>query len=155
VTAPDMSAALDEVQARLAAAHLVAEWFHGIDSCDLDRAMATWHPLGVSSFTSGPVLEGSSAIRAWLEKMWAGYAEVYHWVTNLSLTVRGGSAMHGEGRVAFLGVKRSGTAIREVGTIVLDYTREEGTWLISREVVTIQRREPVALSGKPATRRTH
>jgi hypothetical protein len=40
--------------------------------------MAAWHPLGVHSFTSGPVLEGSSAIRAWLERAWAGYAEVYH-----------------------------------------------------------------------------
>jgi hypothetical protein len=143
MTAADMASALDEVQAKLAAAHLVAEWFHGIDSRDLDRAMATWHPLGVNSFTSGPVLEGSSAIRAWLEKVWAGYAEVYHWVTNLSLTVRGGS-MHGEGRITALCVTHSGTAIREVGTIALDYTRAEGTWLISRGTVTIQRREPAA-----------
>jgi hypothetical protein len=30
------------------------------------------------------------------------------------------------------------------GTIALDYTRAEGTWLISRETVTIQRREPAA-----------
>jgi hypothetical protein len=30
-------------------------------------------------------------------------------------------------------VKRSGTTIREVGTIVLDYTRTKGTWLISRQ----------------------
>jgi hypothetical protein len=104
------------VQAKLAAAHLVAEWFHGLDSGDLDRAMATWHPLGVSSFTSGPVLEGSSAIRAWLERAWAGYAEVYHWVTNLSVTVRGGS-MHGEGRITALCVTRSGTAIREVAPL--------------------------------------
>jgi hypothetical protein len=144
MTAIEMASALDEVQAKLAAAHLVAEWFHGIDSRDLDRAMATWHPLGVSHFTSGPLLEGGSAIRAWLEKAWAGYAEVYHWVTNLSLTVRDGSTMHGEGRITALCVTRSGTAIREVGTIALDYTRAEGTWLISREVVTIQRREPVA-----------
>jgi hypothetical protein len=144
MTTADMASALDEVQAKLAAAHLVAEWFHGIDSRDLDRAMATWHPLGVSSFTSGPVLEGSNAIRAWLEKAWARYAEVYHWVTNLSLTVRGGSTMHGEGRITALCVTRSGTAIREVGTIALDYTRAEGTWLISREAVTIQRREPAA-----------
>jgi hypothetical protein len=140
----DVASALDEVQAKLAAAHLVAEWFHGIDSGDLDRAMAAWHPLGVSSFTSGPVLEGSSAIRAWLEKVWAGYAEVYHWVTNLSLTVRDGSTMHGEGRITALCVTRSGTAIREVGTIALDYTKAEGTWLIFREAVTVQRRESAA-----------
>jgi hypothetical protein len=143
MTAADMASALDEAQAKLAAADLVAEWFHGIDSRDVDRAMAAWHPLGVSSFTSGPVLEGSSAIRAWLEKAWARYAEMYHWVTNLSLTVRGGS-MHGEGRITALCVTRSGPAIREVGTIALDYTREKGTWLISRGAVTIQRREPAA-----------
>jgi hypothetical protein len=141
MTTADMAAALDDVQAKLAAAHLVAECFHGIDSRDLDRAMATWHPLGVSSFTPGPVLEGSSAIRAWLEKAMARYAEVYHWVTNLSLTVPGGNTMHGEGRITALCVTHSGTAIREVGTIALDYTRLEGTWLISRGAVTIQRRE--------------
>jgi hypothetical protein len=90
------------------------------------------------------VLDGSGAIRTWLEKACARYAEVYHWVTNLSLTVRGGSDMHGEGRITALCVTRSGTAIREVGTIALDYTRTEGTWLISREAVTIQRREPAA-----------
>ena len=138
------SAALEEVQAKLAGAQLVAEWFHGIDSHDLDRAMATWHPQGVSGFAPGPTLDGSDAIRAFLERMWAKYAEVYHWVTNLSLTVHGDDAMHCEGRVAFLGVKRSGATVREVGTIALDYTRAEGTWLISREAVTIQRRDPAA-----------
>ena len=47
MTAADMAVALDEVRAKLAGAHLVAEWLHGIDSRDLDRAMATWHPAGV------------------------------------------------------------------------------------------------------------
>jgi hypothetical protein len=134
-------AQLDEVQAKLAGSQLVAEWFHGIDSHDLDRAMATWHPLGVSGFVPGPVLEGSGAIRAFLEKLWTGYAEVYHWVTNLSLTVDGDDAMHGEARLAFLGVKRSGVIVREVGIITLDYTRAEEAWLISGEAVTIQRRD--------------
>jgi hypothetical protein len=144
MTAADLAVALDEVQAKVAGAHLVAELFHGIDSRDLDRAMATWHPQGVLSFTPGRVLDGSSAIRAFLEKMWAAYAEVYHWVTNLSLTVRGDSTMHGECRITALCVKPSGTTIREVGTIVLDYTRTEGTWLISRQAVIIQRRHPAA-----------
>jgi hypothetical protein len=135
---------LDQVQAKLAAANLVAEWFHGIDTHDLDRAMATWHPRGVSSFLSGPVLEGRSAIRAFLEQVWARYAELYHWVTNLSLTMRDHSTMHGEARVTALCVTHSGAAFREVGTITLDYTRTEGTWLISGETVTIQRRDPAA-----------
>jgi SnoaL-like domain len=153
MTTVEMAPALNEAQAKLAAAHLTAEWFHGIDSRDLDRAMATWHPLGVSSFTPGPVLEGSSAIRAWLEKAWAGYSEVHHCVTNLSLTVRDGSTVHGEGRITALCVTRSGTAVREVGTIALDYTRAEGIWLISREAVTIQHRQPARDPGKPASRR--
>jgi hypothetical protein len=144
MTPTDVTAVLDEVQAKLAGAHLVAELFHGIDSHDLGRAMASWHPLGVNSFTPGPVLEGSGAIRAFLEKLWTGYAEVYHWVTNLSLTVRGDGTMHGEGRITALCVKHSGAAVREVGTIVLDYTRAEGTWLIASGAVTIQRREPAA-----------
>jgi SnoaL-like domain len=144
MTTADMTAALDEVQAKLAGAHLAAEFFHGIDSRDLDRAMAAWHPLGVLSFTPGPVLDGSSAIRAFLEKTWAAYPELYHWFTNLSLTVRGDSAMHGECRITALCVKPSGTTIREVGTVVLDYARTEGTWLFSRQAVTIQRRETTA-----------
>jgi ketosteroid isomerase-like protein len=144
MTAADMTAALDQVQAKLAGAQLAAEFYHGIDSRDLDRAMATWHPLGVLSFTPGPVLDGSSAIRAFLEKTRAAYPELYHWFTNLSLTVRGDGTMHGECRITALCVKPSGTAFREVGTLVLDYTRTEGTWLLSRQAVTIQRREPAA-----------
>jgi ketosteroid isomerase-like protein len=133
---------LDQVQARLAAADLVAEWFHGIDAHDLDRAMAAWHPQGVSSFIPGPTLEGGSAIRAFLERMWARYSEVYHWVTNLTVTVHDQSTMHGEARLTALCVTHDGAAIREVGTVALDYTRTDGTWLISREVVTMQRRDP-------------
>src|ERR1700689_2837618 len=116
MAAAHMAASLDEVQAKLAGAHLVAEWFHGIDSRDLDRALATWHPRGVLSFTPGPVLDGSSAIRAFLEKTWAAYPELYHWVANLSLTMPGDSTMRGQGRATALGVKPSGTPIREVGT---------------------------------------
>jgi ketosteroid isomerase-like protein len=144
MTAADLAAALDEVQAKLAGAHLVAEWLHGIDSRDLDRAMATWHPAGVLSFTPGAVLDGSSAIRAFVERTWAAFPELYHCAANLALTVTGDSTMHGEGRITALCVKPSGTAIREVGTIALDYTRTAGTWLMSRQAVTIQRRDPVA-----------
>jgi ketosteroid isomerase-like protein len=144
MTAADMTAALDEVQAKLAGAHLVAEWLHGIDGRDLDRAMATWDPRGVLSFTPGPVLDGRSAIRAFLEKTWAAYPELYHWVANLSLTVPGDGTMRGQGRITALCVKPSGATIRDVGTLVLDYTRTEGTWLISRQAATIQRRDPAA-----------
>lgn len=144
MTAADMTAALDEVQAKLAGAHLVAEWLHGIDSRDLDRAMATWHPRGVLCFTPGPVLDGRGVIRAFLEKTWAAHSQLYHWVANLSLTVPGDTTMRGECRITALCVKPSGTTIREVGTLVLDYTRTEGTWLISRQAVTIQRRDPAA-----------
>jgi hypothetical protein len=144
MTPADMAAALDEVQAKLAGADLVAEWLHGIDSRDLDRAMATWHPSGVLSFTPGAARHGSRAIRAFVEKTWAAYPELYHWAANLALTVTGDHAMHGEGRITALCVKPSGAAIREVGIIALDYTRTSGTWLMSRQAVTIQRRDPEA-----------
>lgn len=142
MTASDVAARLDEVQAKLAGARLVAEWFHGIDSRDLDRAMATWHPWGVLSFTPGPVLDGPRGIRAFLEKNWALYGEIYHWVANLSLTVLGDSTMHGECRITALCIEPSGATIREVGTLLVDYARTEGTWLISRQAVTIQRQDP-------------
>ena len=144
MTAAEMTAALDEVQAKLAGAQLAAEFYHGIDGRDLDRAMGTWHPLGVLSFTPGPVLDGSGAIRAFLAKTSAAYPELYHWFTNLSLTVHGDGTMHGEARLTALCVKPSGTAVREMGTLVLDYTRTEGTWLFSRQAVTLQRSEPAA-----------
>jgi ketosteroid isomerase-like protein len=144
MTAADMAVALDEVQAKLAGAQLVAEWLHGIDSRDLDRAMATWHPRGVLSFTPGPAMDGTSAIRAFLEKTRAAYPELYHWATNLSLTVPGHGTMRGEGRITALCVKPSGTTIRGVGTLLLNYTRTEGTWLVSRQAVTTQRRDPAA-----------
>jgi ketosteroid isomerase-like protein len=142
MTAAEMASALDEVQAKQAGEYLIAEWHHGIDSRDLDRALAAWHPQGVLSFTPGPVLDGRDAIRAFLEKTWAAYPEMYHWITNLSLTVHGDSTMHGECRITALCVRPSGTSIREVGTSVLDYTRTHGTWLLSREAATIQRLEP-------------
>ncbi len=142
MTAAGMAAALDEVRAQLAGAHLVAEWLHGIDRRDLDRAMAAWHPAGVLSFTPGTPLEGAGAIRAFVEKTWAAYPELYHWAANLALTVTGASTMRGEGRITALCVRPSGAAIREVGIIALDYTRTAGQWLISRQAVTIQRRDP-------------
>ncbi len=42
-----LASALHEVQAKLAGAHLVAEFAHAMDNRDLDRAMATWHSRGV------------------------------------------------------------------------------------------------------------
>jgi len=144
MTPAELTTALDEVQAKLAGAQLAAEFYHGIDGRDLDRAMGTWHPRGVLSFTPGPVLDGSSAIRAFLEKTWAAYPELHHWFTNLSLTVRGDAAMHGECKLTALCVRPSGAAVREMGTLVLDYTKTEGTWLFSRQAVTLQRHEPAA-----------
>jgi hypothetical protein len=68
----------------------------------------------------------------------AAYAELHHWITNLSLTLRGGGNMRGECQIAFLGVKHSGTTSREAGTAVLDYTKAEDRWLISRQTVIIR-----------------
>ena len=139
--ASEMASVLDEVQAKQAGEYLVAEWHHGIDSRDLDRALATWHPQGVLSFAAGPVLDGRDAIRAFLEKTWAAYPEMCHWITNLSLTVDSESTMHGECRITALCVRHSGATIRETGTCVLGYTKTHGTWLLSREAATIQRVE--------------
>ena len=147
MTIADMTSALDEVQAKLAGAQLVAEFAHGMDGRDLDRALATWHPRGVFSIAPDTVLDGRSAIRAHLEKMWAVHPEVYHWFTNLSLTVRDDSTMHGECRVGALLSERSGTTIRGVGTVLLDYTKTGRTWLFSRQALTIHRWEPVSQTG--------
>jgi SnoaL-like domain len=142
MTEAKMTAALDEVQAKLAGADLLAEWFHGVDGRDLERAMATWHPAGVLSFESGLALDGQSAVEDFLEKLWARYSEVYHWVSNLALAVHCNGTMRGECRVTALCIEGSGAPIREIGTLVLDCTRVDGTWLISRQTVTIRRREP-------------
>jgi hypothetical protein len=100
MTTADLASALRDVQARLAGAQLVAEFAHGLDNRDLDRALAVRHPRGVLTFAPA--------------------------------TVR---------RIAALSRTRSGTTIREVGTGVFECAREAGDWLISSQVVTIQRRE--------------
>jgi hypothetical protein len=144
MTAAEEALVLDEVQAKLAGAQLLAEWYLGIDSRDLDRAMATWHPHGVLSFTAGPVMDGTTAIEAFLKKNWAAYSEIYHWCSSPSLTVHGDGTMHGQCRIAALCVRRSGTAIRETGISVADYTKTQGAWLLCRQAVTIQHRDPAA-----------
>jgi SnoaL-like domain len=144
MTNTDLEAALREVQAKLAGMHLVAEFAHGTDSRDPDRALATWHPRGVLIFTPDTVISGHSAIRVFLEKNWAAYPEIYHWYTNLSITMTGDAAMRIECRVAALSRTSSGATVREVGTSVFECAKETGDWLIFSEAVTMQHREPTA-----------
>jgi ketosteroid isomerase-like protein len=144
MTTADLASALHEVQAKLAGAHLVAEFAHGIDNRDLDRALAAWHPAGVLTFAPDTVLNGLPAIRARLEKILAANPELYHWFTNLSITVTGDASMHIECRIAALSRTHSGATVREVGTGVIECAKEADGWLIASEVVTIQHRELAA-----------
>ncbi|MGH3204754.1 MAG: nuclear transport factor 2 family protein, partial [Streptosporangiaceae bacterium] len=116
MTTTEMASALGEVQAKLAAAHLVAEYAHGIDGRDLDRAMATWHADGVSAIAPDTVLTGRDTIRDHLERTMAAYPEMYHWFTNLSVSVTAESSMRIECRIAALCRNLAGVTIREVGT---------------------------------------
>ena len=144
MTTADLTSALHEVQAKLAGAHLVAEFAHGLDHRDLDRALASWHPRGVLTFAPDTALNGLSAIRAHLEKILAANPELYHWNTNLSISVTGDASMHIECRIAALSRTRSGLTVCEVGTGVFECAKEADNWLISSEVVTVQHREPAA-----------
>ncbi len=144
MTTADLASALHEVQAKLAGAHLVAEFAHGLDNRDLDRALAPWHPRGILTFAPDTVLTGLGAVRARLEKILAANPELYHWYTNLSISVTGDASMRIECRIAALSRTRSGTIVREVGTSVFECVKEADTWLISSEVVTVQHREPAA-----------
>lgn len=144
MTTADLAAALHEVQARLAGEQLVAEFAHGIDSRDLDRALAAWHPAGVLTFAPDTVLTGISAIRDHLEKILAASPEMYHWFTNLSITLTGDASMHIECRIAALSRNRSGKTLREVGRGVIECAKEDGDWLIRSEAVTVQHRERTA-----------
>jgi hypothetical protein len=144
MTTADLASALHEVQAKLAAAHLVAEFAHGIDSRDLDRALAAWHAGGVLTFAPDTALNALSAIRAHLEKILAANPEMSHWFTDLSITVTGEASMRIECRIAALSRTRSGTSVREVGTGVFECAKETGDWLICSHAVTIQHREPAA-----------
>jgi hypothetical protein len=141
MTTTDLASALHEVQAKLAGAQLVAEFAHGCDQRDLDRALAVWHPTGVLTFMPDTVLTGRDAIRARLAKILAASPEMYHWYTNLSITLTARASMRIECRIAALSRSNSGTTLREVGTGVFECTEEAGTWLISSEVVTIEHRE--------------
>jgi hypothetical protein len=144
MTTADLALALREVQAKLAGAQLVAEFAHGLDNRDLDRALAAWHPSGVLTFAPDTVLNGHGAIRPHLERMLAASPEMYHWYTNLSITVTGEACMHIECRIAALSRTRTGATVREVGTGVFECAKEADDWLISSEVVTIKHRETAA-----------
>ncbi|HEY3954745.1 MAG TPA: nuclear transport factor 2 family protein [Streptosporangiaceae bacterium] len=144
MTTAELVSALHEVEARLAGAQLVAEFAHGIDNRDLDRAMAAWLPTGVLTFAPGTVLTGHGVIRARLEQILAASAEMYHWYTNLSITVTGDAGMHIECRIAALSRTHSGSTVREVGSSVFECVKEAGDWLIASEAVTIQHRETAA-----------
>jgi hypothetical protein len=141
MTAADLAAELREVQAKLAGAQLVAEFAHGIDNRDLGRAMAAWHPWGVLSFAPDTVIKGSSAIHEFLERNWAAYPELYHWYTNLSITVTGEGAMRIECQVAALSRTSTHETVREVGTSVFECTKDDGDWHIASQAVTIHYRE--------------
>jgi hypothetical protein len=144
MTTADLALTLREVQAKLAGTQLVAEFAHGLDNRDLDRALAAWHPRGVLTFAPDTVLNGHSAIRHHLEGILAASPEMYHWLTNLSITLTGEASMHMECRIAALSRTRAGTTVREVGTGVFECAKEADNWLITSEVVTIQRREAAA-----------
>ena len=143
MTTIDLASALHEVQAKLAGAQLVAEFAHGIDNRDLDRAMATWHPDGVFTIAPDTVLKGSSAVRGHLEETWAAYPEVYQWVANLSISVTGETTMRGECRLGAVLRAQSGGTILEVATDVFECTKETGDWLFVSHILTVQRVEPV------------
>jgi ketosteroid isomerase-like protein len=142
MTTAGLASGLHEVQARLAGAHLVAEFAHGIDNRDLDRALAAWHPNAVLTFTPDTPLIGLSAIRAHLERILTANAEMYHWYTNLSIAVTGNADMHIECRIAALSRTSSGSTVREVGTGVFECAKDASNWLVSRHAVTLHHWEP-------------
>lgn len=74
-------------------------------------------------FTIAPdtVIDGQEGVRAFVEKNLAACTEMYHWFTNLSLTVTSEKTMHGEYRVSALCRMRSGATIYEVGTEVYEF----------------------------------
>jgi hypothetical protein len=144
MTTTELMTAPGEAEARLAGAHLSAEYAHGIDNRDLDRAMACWHPGGVSAVAPDTVLEGQDAIRVHLERTMARYAELYHWFTNLSITITGQDSMRIECRIAALCRNQAGVLIREVGTGIYECVRGPAGWGFASEAVVIHRADPAA-----------
>ena len=144
MTTVDLASALHEVQAKLAGAELIAEFAHGIDSRDLERALATWHPDGVFTIAPDTVLSGTNALRAHLEETWAAYPEVYQWVTNLTISVTGETTMRGECRLGAMLRAHSGTTLLEVATDAFECTKETGDWLFASHTLTIHRVDTMA-----------
>jgi hypothetical protein len=144
MTTTDLASAVGEVAAKQAGAHLIAEYAHGIDGRDLDRAMASWHADGVSTIAPDTVLRGRDAIRAHLGRTMAAYPEMYHWFTNLASSITGGDSMRIECRIAALCRNHAGVRIGEVGTGVFECVRTAAGWLFASEALTIHCSEPVA-----------
>lgn len=154
MTTVDLASAVHEVQAKLAGERLIAEFAHGIDNRDVDRAMATCHPRCVFTIAPDTVIDGQAGVRALVERNLAACTEMYHWFTNLSLTVTSEKTMHGECRVSALCCLRSGATIYEVGTEAYEFTKDTGDWLVSSCALTIHRKDPWGprSSGIPGSR---
>jgi hypothetical protein len=116
--------------------------------------MATCHPRCVFTIAPDTVIDGQAGIRAFVERNLAACTEMYHWFTNLSLTVTSETTMHGECRVSALCCLRSGATIYEVGTEAYEFIKDTGDWLVSSCVLTIHRKDPWGprSSGIPGSR---
>ena len=142
MTTADLASAVQEIQAKAAGERLIAEFAHGIDNRDVDRALATCHPRCIFTIAPDRVIDGQDGIRAFVERNLAAFPEMYHWYANISLTVTGETTMHGECRVSALCRAHSGTPVFEVGTEVYEFTKETGDWLISSCALTVHRKDP-------------
>lgn len=142
MTTSDLASAVQEIQAKMAGERLIAEFAHGIDNRDVDRAVAACHPTCIFTIAPDTVINGQNGIRAFVERNLAASSEMYHWYANISLTVTSETTMHGECRVSALVRRRSGVSVFEVGTELCEFTKETGDWLISSCALTVHRKDP-------------
>ena len=143
MTQEEMIAALEEVQAQQAAARLISEYALAVDSRDVDRFMAIWHPEAIWVIGGDTVVDGLDAIRAVAETLWSTYSETHHWFANPSFTVAG-ETMHGECTTNATLQEVAGTTYRAAATYVDEYAKSEGRWLIYRRATTITFWAPMA-----------
>ena len=142
MTDGDIESRLQQVEAHLAIHRLVAEYCHGADKRDLARFLAVWcadavWDVGTRKF------QGRGEIRAAIEHQWAAQPRMFHWTTNLSITVGPdqGTAS-GESDVETVTQLADGTWLHSAGSYQDVYRQDDATWRIARRtaVVHVSRR---------------
>jgi ketosteroid isomerase-like protein len=122
---------LDRLESELAIQRLVHEYCHGADKRDRARFAAIWTDDAVWQVGEDQAFEGVEAICEAVAWQWRTFEQMYHWTSNLVVTVNGDHAA-GETDVGVTIGFSDGRWLRGGGIYRDQYLRTATGWRISR-----------------------